>query len=65
MGNGGVSLNGGFPANYATTKTHSSGYTWTAEMDEPGYSWTCKRAQDEYKRATDQMVHKDAVVRCG
>lgn len=67
MGNGGVSLNNGSSGgkvDFGGVKTHSSGYKWSAKEDEPGYSWGSKKAQDEYKRAADQMVHKDFGVRC-
>lgn len=63
MGNG-VSLNSGGKSNFATTKhTHPNGYTWTAAEDEPGYLWMSKKAQDDYKRASDQMVHKDNMIK--
>jgi hypothetical protein len=45
------------------TETHPSGYTWTEREQEPGYAWTSEKAQDEYKRAADQMVHKESAVK--
>lgn len=48
---------------HITTKTHTSGYAWSKVEDEPGYTWTNKKAQDECKRATDSMVHKDYMIR--
>ena len=50
-------------AGFSPTKTHPSGYTWREQEQEPGYAWTSKKAQDEYKRAADQMVHKESAVR--
>lgn len=61
MGNGGVGSTS--KPSFATAKTHPSGYTWNTLEDEPGYSWSTKKAQDEYKRAADQMVHKESMIR--
>lgn len=58
MGNGAPGKPG-----FSPTKTHPSGYTWREQEQEPGYAWTSKKAQDEYKRAADQMVHKESAVR--
>lgn len=45
-----------------TPQVHeASGYQWTRAEDAPGYSWSNKKAQDEYNRAWDGLVHKDLV----
>ncbi|KAF2813259.1 uncharacterized protein BDZ99DRAFT_460534 [Mytilinidion resinicola] len=40
-----------------------SGYTWDKAEDEPGYAWLNKRAMEEYYRASEQIVDKNAMIR--
>ena len=44
-------------------KVHErSGYVWEREEDAPGYIWLNKKAQDEYHRAAEALVHREFMV---
>lgn len=47
-----------------TPQVHAkSGYTWDRPEDAPGYGWSNKKAQDEYNRAWEHVVHKQLAVK--